>query len=351
MYNGRMTNIKALYRQYRPHTFDDVIGQDHVVRVLKGMLSKKEFGHAYLFNGSRGIGKTTLARIFAKELGCAPEDIYEIDGASHRKIEDIRDLRDGVRTLPFSSPYKVYIIDEVHMLTREAFNAFLKTLEEPPQHVIFMLATTEPEKIPDTIISRCQVFQLKKPTMSDVVQNLKRVLEAEKFSIDEGGLQLIAMLARGSFRDGLGILQKVLSISTDAHIDQAEIEMVLGVPSFEYIKEALQGLADHDDEAVFSTLVRLSSESQDVALFVERLLHILRMIFIARYTPGQRSAVKATASEDQWSLVESLIGEDGKTLNAGTLARLLQAQREMKYASLPVVPLELAFMELLGQNT
>jgi len=345
-----MTTIKALYRQYRPSTFDEVIGQGHVVKVLQGMLSKKEFGHAYLFNGSRGTGKTTLARIFAKELGCAPEDIYEIDGASHRKIEDIRELRDAVRTLPFSSDYKVYIIDEVHMLTREAFNAFLKTLEEPPQHVIFMLATTEPEKIPDTIISRCQVFQLKQPGMPDIIDNLKRIIAAEGYVVDEGGLQLIAMLARGSFRDSLGILQKVLSISNDKKIDQSEIELVLGVPPFEYIKDTLIGLATVDTEAVFATLAKLSAESQDISLFLERLLYTLRTTFIARYTPGQRTQLRVSVSVAEWEVVERLMGDEGKHLNAQVLARLLEAQRAMKYASLPVIPLELAFLELLGQN-
>lgn len=345
-----MTTIKALYRQYRPTSFDEVIGQDHIVKVLQGMLSKKEFGHAYLFNGSRGIGKTTLARIFAKELGCNPEDIYEIDGASHRKIEDIRELRDGVRTLPFSSPYKVYIIDEVHMLTREAFNAFLKTLEEPPQHVIFMLATTEPEKIPDTIISRCQVFQLKQPSMPDIIDNLKRVIAAEGYVVDEGGLQLVAMLARGSFRDSLGILQKVLSISTDKNIDQSEIELVLGVPPFTYIRDTLIGLAAGDTESVFGTLAQLSAESQDISLFLERLLYTLRTTFIARYTPAARARLQTQVSAAEWEVIERMMGDEGKALNAQALARLLQAQREMKYASLPSIPLELAFLELLGQN-
>lgn len=345
-----MPTIKALYRQYRPTSFDEVIGQDHIVKVLQGMLAKKEFGHAYLFNGSRGIGKTTLARIFAKELGCSAEDLYEIDGASHRKIEDIRELRDGVHTLPFSSPYKVYIIDEVHMLTREAFNAFLKTLEEPPQHVIFMLATTEPEKIPDTIISRCQVFQLKKPSIEDVVKNLSRVLEHEQVSIDNGGLQLIALLAKGSFRDSLGILQKILSISTDKHIAQEEIETVLGVPSFTFIQQALDAIAQNNQEDAFTVLQRLADQSQDVTLFIERLLHTLRLVFRARYVSAQRAVLQSTLAQEEWDCVEGLIGEGGKNLNANTLARLLQAQREMKLATAPIIPLELAFLELLGQN-
>lgn len=346
-----MTNpIKALYREHRPSNFDTVVGQDHVVAVLQGMLDKKEIGHAYVFVGTRGIGKTTIARIFARELGCAPEDIYEIDGASHRKIEDIRELREGVKTLPFSSPYKVYIIDEVHMLTREAFNAFLKTLEEPPQHVIFMLATTEPEKIPDTIMSRCQVFTLKKPTVAHIVENLGRVLGAEGYSIDEGGLQLIAMLAKGSFRDSLGVLQKVLSVSADKHISQGEIERVLGVPPFQYVGQVLDGLAANNPEEVIGTMHALISESHDVTLFFERLLGTLRTIFIARYTPASRTGFSQSLPADEWTLIEKLLGEEGKRLNATTLGRLLQAEREMRQATNPAIPLELAFLELLGQN-
>ena len=154
----------ALYRKYRPETFAQVIGQEPVIKALQGALSSDSLAHAYLFSGSRGTGKTSIARIFARELGSSENDTYEIDAASNRGIDDIRALRDAVRTLPFDSKYKVYIIDEVHMLTKEAFNALLKTLEEPPRHVIFILATTEEEKLPETIVSRCQSFRFKKPS-------------------------------------------------------------------------------------------------------------------------------------------------------------------------------------------
>jgi DNA polymerase-3 subunit gamma/tau len=343
-----MNTIKALYRTHRPTTFDEVIGQDHIVQVLTGMLNKKELGHAYLFVGSRGIGKTTLARIFAKELGCVPEDIYEIDGASHRKIEDIRELREGVKTLPFNSPYKVYIIDEVHMLTREAFNAFLKTLEEPPQHVIFMLATTEPEKIPDTITSRCQVFQLKKPSMQHIIDNLRRVADTEGYRIDDGGLSLIALLANGSFRDSLGVLQKVVSMSDDAELSEQEIENTLGLPPFQMIADILTEFSQDNTEGVFDVLSRLSQESHDPSLFLERLLHTVRTLFMARYTPAQRGTIQSSVSEHEWSLIESLLGEEGKSVNARVLARLLQVQREMKMTSQPAIPLELTFLELMS---
>ena len=154
----------ALYRKYRPQSLDDVIGQDHIVKVIEGSLKQGNISHAYLFFGSRGTGKTSVARIIARELETGPTDIHEIDAASNRGIDDIRALREEVRTLPFDSKYKVYIVDEVHMLTKEAFNALLKTLEEPPAHVIFILATTEMDKVPETILSRCQVFTFHRPT-------------------------------------------------------------------------------------------------------------------------------------------------------------------------------------------
>jgi DNA polymerase III, gamma/tau subunits len=158
-----MTEHIALYRKHRPQSFKEVRNQDHIVSVLEGAIEKGEIPHALLFSGTRGTGKTTLARIFARELGVKDSDLYEIDAASNRGIDDIRELREAVHTVPYESPYKVYIIDEVHMLTKEAFNALLKTLEEPPSHVVFMLATTEEEKLLDTILSRCQVFHLREP--------------------------------------------------------------------------------------------------------------------------------------------------------------------------------------------
>src|SRR5574343_652540 len=154
----------ALYRKYRPQSFKEVLGQDHIVKVLESSIESNKVSHAYLFVGSRGTGKTSVARIFARDIGVSENDMYEIDAASNRGIEDIRELRDGVRVLPFDSKYKVYIIDEVHMLSKDAWGALLKTLEEPPKHVIFILATTELHKVPDTIISRCQVFTFKKAT-------------------------------------------------------------------------------------------------------------------------------------------------------------------------------------------
>src|SRR3990170_6585202 len=203
----------ALYRKYRPKKFSEVLGQNHIVDVLESSVETNKVSHAYLFVGSRGTGKTSVARIFAREIGVSDNDLYEIDAASNRGIEDIKALREGVRVLPFDSKYKVYIIDEVHMLSKDAWGALLKTLEEPPKHVIFILATTEFHKVPETIISRCQVFTFRKPSNAILKNRILDISEKEEFELDAGSAELLAILADGSFRDGLGELQKVLNFS------------------------------------------------------------------------------------------------------------------------------------------
>src|ERR1035437_2788489 len=191
----------ALYRKYRPKSWKTVLGQDHIVKVLESSVENDKVSHSYLFVGSRGTGKTSVARIFAEQIGVSVNDLYEIDAASNRGIEDIRTLRDGVRVLPFDSKYKVYIIDEVHMLSKDAWGALLKTLEEPPAHVIFILATTEFHKVPDTIVSRCQIFTFRKPSDAILKNIVLDIAEKEGFSLDAGSAELIAILGDGSFRN------------------------------------------------------------------------------------------------------------------------------------------------------
>lgn len=230
----------SLYRKYRPATWAEVIGQQHIVSILEQEAQKPRPNHAFLFAGSRGTGKTTIARIFAKSIGTAPEDIYEIDAASHTSVEDIRSLTESVHTLPLTSPFKVYILDEVHMLSKSAFNAFLKTLEEPPQHVIFILATTELHKIPDTIISRCQVFQFNTPT-TDVLQTVIINLgKKEGRVIEEDAAKKIAQFGRGSFRDTLSHLQGVFTlfdaVAPNTPITAALVETHMSTPPLHLIE-------------------------------------------------------------------------------------------------------------------
>lgn len=177
----------ALYRKYRPSNFSEVIGQDHIVKAISGALSAGKVSHSYLLCGPRGTGKTTIARIIASELGTSPNDIYELDAASNRGIDDVRAIRDSVQTIPFDSKYKIYILDEVHMFTKDAWNALLKTIEEPPKHVIFILATTELEKVPETIVSRCQSFMFKKPTDAILSLAVTNIAKKEGYKLEEGG--------------------------------------------------------------------------------------------------------------------------------------------------------------------
>ena len=220
----------ALYRKYRPQKFSEVFGQENIVKVLESSIKLGNIAHAYIFSGSRGTGKTSIARIFAKEIGTSTNDIVEIDAASNTGVDDIRAINESVSTLPFESKYKVYILDEAHMLSKQAWNALLKTIEEPPKHVIFILATTEFNKIPETIISRCQTFAFKKPTQKVLKEVITAIAKKEKFTIDSVSCELIALLGDGSFRDAQSILQKVISASKDNEVTLEEVELVTGSP-------------------------------------------------------------------------------------------------------------------------
>lgn len=236
---------QAFYRKYRSKNLDEVVGQEHVVKTLKNALESGRVSHAYLFTGPRGVGKTSVARILAhavNDLDYTDEkahlDIIEIDAASNRRIDEIRDLRERVHTMPTSGKYKIYIIDEVHMLTREAFNALLKTLEEPPAHVIFILATTEAHKLPETIVSRTQRFSFKPVGVEAVVKHLRQIANKEKIQIDDDALELIAEHGEGSFRDSISLLEQ-LGTTHQKTITLAEVQQVLGLAPVKLIDELL----------------------------------------------------------------------------------------------------------------
>jgi DNA polymerase-3 subunit gamma/tau len=250
---------QALYRAHRPKKLADVVGQEHITTALTRALEKGTISHAYLFTGPRGVGKTTIARILAHEVNGLPYDddsmhldIIEIDAASNRRIDEIRDLRDKVHIAPTAAKYKVYIIDEVHMLTKEAFNALLKTLEEPPAHVVFILATTEAHKLPETIISRTQRYAFKAVDLPKVVGHLREMAESEKISIDDAALELIAAHGEGSFRDSISLLDQVRN-SSEA-VTLADVQATLGIAPKELIETLLAALAAHDTSAVAQAL-------------------------------------------------------------------------------------------------
>jgi DNA polymerase-3 subunit gamma/tau len=250
---------RALYRTYRSKNLSEIVGQEHITTALDRALKKGTISHAYLFTGPRGVGKTSIARILAHEINGLPYeddanhlDIIEIDAASNRRIDEIRDLRDKVHTAPTSAKYKVYIIDEVHMLTKEAFNALLKTLEEPPAHVVFILATTEVHKLPETIISRTQRFAFKPVDRDKVVAHLKHIAAEEKIIIDDAALDLIAAHGEGSFRDSISLLDQVRN--SGDKIVLADVQATLGIAPATIIKELLAAISAHDAPKLVTTL-------------------------------------------------------------------------------------------------
>lgn len=261
---------QALYRKYRSKSFGEVVGQEHITKTLQAAIKSGRISHAYLFTGPRGVGKTSVARILAHEVNQLPYkgeslhlDIIEIDAASNRRIDEIRDLRERVRIAPTSSKYKVYIIDEVHMLTRESFNALLKTLEEPPEHCIFILATTEAHKLPDTIISRTQRFEFKPLGPSDVAKHLEKIAKQEKITIEKEALDMLADFGQGSFRDSISYLDQLSSQT--GRITVAEVREILGFPSAEEVNKLLSSIRAGNLNTVFESLSAIRNQGVDAA--------------------------------------------------------------------------------------
>ena len=326
--------------------FSEVIGQDHVVKVLKGAIELKNISHAYLFAGQRGTGKTSVARILAKEIGCRPNDLYEIDAASSRGIDEIRELRQAVRTLPFESPYKVYIIDEVHMLTKEAFNALLKTLEEPPEHVIFILATTEPHKLPETITSRCQSFIFKKPGIAELKKFIHRLAKEEKVAIEEPAVDLVALLADGSFRDAAGVLQKAISASRDKKIILAEVETVTGAPRAKVIGDFALALLGRETETALALLKQAVDAEVEMKIFVKLVLRLIRLALLSKLAPKLAAELSSGLGEEELKAVEKLKNHERSRDLPAVLKELLSTYDDIGRFYLPHLPLELAVIKL-----
>lgn len=280
---------RALYRKYRSKGFDEVIGQDHIIDTLKRSIKNQRISHAYLFTGPRGVGKTSVARILAHEVnGISYEDesvhldIIEIDAASNRRIDEIRDLRDKVHIAPTSSKYKVYIIDEVHMLTREAFNALLKTLEEPPKHCIFILATTEAHKLPDTIISRTQRFEFKPITTSVAVKHLNEIAKKEAIDIDQEALTILADHGEGSIRDSISLLDQLSSYGNK--ITTETVEKFLGLPPKQTILSLLRAIDEGDAKSVIDLLNQLKEKGATSVLISSALSRAARESYIHNFS-------------------------------------------------------------------
>jgi len=339
----------ALYRKYRPKTFKEVLGQEHIVKVLESSVLSNKVSHAYLFVGSRGTGKTSVARIFAEQIGVSMNDLYEIDAASNRGIDDIRALRDGVRVLPFDSKYKVYIIDEVHMLSKDAWGALLKTLEEPPKHVIFILATTELHKVPDTIISRCQVFTFKKPSDIILKNAILDIAEKEGFQLDNGSAELMAILGDGSFRDAQGILQKVLNFAKTKKIKREDIEKITGAPKTTLVNDFISSIANKNLEEGIISIQKASSENLDIKLFIKLIIQKFRMAIILKYSPKLENEMSEDLSGEDLEFLKELIKQDKEgTLRSKALSLLLEAYENIENSFISELPLELALIKILS---
>lgn len=278
---------KALYRQFRPSSFDEVIGQDHITTTLKNSLANGSFGHAYLLTGPRGVGKTSIARILAHAVNDLPYshdgnhlDIIEIDAASNRRIDEIRSLRERVQIAPTSAKYKVYIIDEVHMLTKEAFNALLKTLEEPPEHVIFILATTDVHKLPDTIISRCIAFTLKPISDTNLIAHMRHIADSEKVKISDEALELLAIHGDGSFRDSISLLDQVKHSNTT--IEVSDIELALGLAPKSTVDSILQAVVSGNPQDLHEALNKVYEHGATEANICKQIAEAVRQQIVSK---------------------------------------------------------------------
>jgi DNA polymerase-3 subunit gamma/tau len=287
---------KALYRTYRSKSFDELVGQEHITTTLKNAVKKGAISHAYLFTGPRGVGKTSVARILAHEINDLPYsddsthlDIIEIDAASNRRIDEIRDLREKVHIAPTSAKYKVYIIDEVHMLTREAFNALLKTLEEPPKHVVFILATTEVHKLPDTIVSRTQHFAFKPIAPKQAVEHLQSIAKNENIEITVEALERIAEHGRGSFRDSISMLDQLKNL--DKNISLEDVDLLLGLPPKMLVSNLLTAVASDNPANVLNIIDEIKVLGIDISVIAKAVSDDLHQILAdqnnAIMTPGK----------------------------------------------------------------
>jgi len=340
----------ALYRKHRPQHFDDVVGQDAVIQNLQNSIKDGSLSHAYLFTGSRGTGKTSIARILAQEIGTSANDLYEIDAASNRGIDDVRALRESVQSLPFESKYKVYIIDEVHMLTKEAFNALLKTLEEPPQHVIFILATTEFHKIPDTIISRCEVHHFMRPTAHTLKNYILSVASKEGYEVEAGAVDLIALLGDGSFRDTLGALQKIIT-SIDQHTLTLEtVESLTGVPAQSFIRSLLEALHKKEIGQALTLLQGINLSHHNSKILSSLLITHIRYVLLLRFAQDMNTMIQDEVGEDMYTFLMTLAKAENTGISSLLLKNILISSATLEYSAIPTLPIELAVIETLREE-
>ena len=353
---------QALYRKYRPKTLDDVCGQDTIVTIIKNSIKKGQINHAYLFAGPRGTGKTSIAKIFAKIVNCENlkdctpcnkcpscteknnSDIIEIDAASNNGVDEIRELRNKVNLVPSYGKYKVYIIDEVHMLTVGAFNALLKTLEEPPAHIIFILATTDPQKIPETILSRCQRFDFKKISNEAIVENLRKIAEKEKIKINEDALYEIARLSDGGMRDSVGMLDQAKAYTED-EITLNDIHDINGTLTEEDLKELLEYINDNNLEKILENTDKYNEKGKNFTKLIEELINFVRNIILYKKVPNYFKNTHKTVK---------IYEEISEKLEITDLFHYIEVlnkySMEMKNTNNTKLMFELAFIQMISEK-
>ncbi len=366
----------AIYRKYRPKSFEELLGQKEISEILKNAARQNKLAHAYLFYGPRGTGKTTIARLIAKVANCETRktnkvfqqkgepcnecsrcleidagralDVVEIDAASNRGIDEIRSLKEGIRLSPSSYDYKIFIIDEAHMLTREAFPALLKTLEEPPAHAILILATTEYEKIPPTIVSRCQRFHFKKIGIEEIIKKLQIVAAAEKMKTTDEALELIAASAEGSLRDAESLLDQISSLA--GKVEVADVEKIIGKVGHAKTAEFSELLLKSNLSGALKYLSELDGGGYNLVDFNKELIHYWRRILSLKFDPNLEDLFKHELTKKELDTLKSQSQSVNPEKHINLVKSLIRAYSEMRYSPFAIVPLEIAIIENLQEK-
>ena len=356
----------ALYRKFRPTKFSEIVGQEHIKKTLKNQLISDRVGHAYLFNGGRGTGKTTTAKILARAVNClnpvdgepcneceickgaldgSLTDIIEMDAASNNSVEDVRSIREAVNFLPTKAKYRVYIIDEVHMLSTGAFNALLKTLEEPPEHVKFILATTEPQKLPATILSRCQRFDFKRISNEDIVKDLEYVCKESDIKITPKALELIAVLAEGGMRDALSILERCSQEGTD-EIDENKVKDLVGIPKTVFINNIVESVVDEDVEKTLNNLEEVIEDGKDINNLVWEIIKYIKDILLYKST-GKTELY----NDEEIQKIKNIAEKVSKLDLINLICELSDIENSMKLSTQKLIILQTGLIKLCNKQS